>query len=417
MRIKVSYRTPQSSHDFWHVVPYLDASYTVDRLKDDVKAAVALTGERQTLTVSMDGFQLLPSSQVQGLVRDGDTITITSTIQRSPTATERVNEAETPSNDAKLTKTQKRNRRRRILERNKVNLAGAPSQNMPESTPASDSSVENLPTTSAPAKAALPSATETEAPARKKRKSRGKKRLADEIEEDASQPESRSSKAPVDTQPAMMTHLLAENKNKKKQFMKEMQTREHVHFEGDDQAEAGDDEQESPNSSNDSAVMMDDDANDQWVDKANTLGAAFITHTNHGGKGRRLLPNDPPRRQYPAQLVEPLIYASEDTLPDTPNYDQYPLVAPDKPLNIGDLLAIKTLEMSESYTPEMSDWKRVTVVAVDGSTISLRSMDRATQARGNNGKFDLPTDENEAEDHDDFLVIDRNDIFDTRKIN
>ncbi|KAI8388874.1 uncharacterized protein BYT42DRAFT_611866 [Radiomyces spectabilis] len=234
-------------------------------------------------------------------------------------------------------------------------------------------------------------------------------------------------------------HLLKQNKNKKKNFLKDMskKPRMHVVFEADHDV---DDAPTAASEAFHSEMTAVEEVGDELDQSA--YAQAIVTQNE---ADYNYQPNDNPRfaRQYPVHSVStffstPVNYqsqveseitnisqedgtvfaASEETgaemsndglVPATEpkvekverNYDDYPSLSfPTTLPKPGDIIAFMTLELSESYTPQISDWKEAKVIAVDNNDqhliVKYESGFEVKRAAG--GKFDLLTeDENEEE--------------------
>ncbi|KAI9302324.1 hypothetical protein BJ944DRAFT_122052 [Cunninghamella echinulata] len=75
MRIKISTLNPLPKLDFWHVIPDKSSNLTVLDLQRDINQQTHLSKNIKKLSLSIDGFRLLPNSTINDLVRDGDTLT------------------------------------------------------------------------------------------------------------------------------------------------------------------------------------------------------------------------------------------------------------------------------------------------------------------------------------------------------
>ncbi|KAI8583755.1 hypothetical protein K450DRAFT_219853 [Umbelopsis ramanniana AG] len=87
-----------------------------------------------------------------------------------------------------------------------------------------------------------------------------------------------------------------------------------------------------------------------------------------------------------------------------------------------DVLAIKTLVLSATYTPEISDWREVVVKEIDiiDGTITVEHLGVTDKALREGGRFELgANEETEAENYDDddsIVTLLKSDIVDMRRI-
>lgn len=74
MRIKLATSSPLPNYNCWFVLTEKNEAQTVHHLRRKIVKDLELNSEPSLLQLSMDGFHLLPQSNIQGLLRDGDLI-------------------------------------------------------------------------------------------------------------------------------------------------------------------------------------------------------------------------------------------------------------------------------------------------------------------------------------------------------
>ncbi|KAJ3162758.1 hypothetical protein HDU86_003732 [Geranomyces michiganensis] len=115
---------------------------------------------------------------------------------------------------------------------------------------------------------------------------------------------------------------------------------------------------------------------------------------------------------------------SEDKVPAAPrrDYESLPLFS-NRPV-VGQVLAYKLLELSQAYTPEISEYKEATVIAYDTNRglITLRPVlagsDSQMNVSNDHGprKFDVPLDEESAveDEPSELVILDMGALLDAR---
>lgn len=221
--------------------------------------------------------------------------------------------------------------------------------------------------------------------------------------------------------------LLRKNKNKKKNHLKgsKAENRSHVHYREPEQ------QQQQQNIVNEEHIAADVPPPPP---SQNLYGRAFITSNESEPKykGYRMPENHLPIHQMPTLFyanspnrydddepvskssVTPAVVETELTPPssntnntatdtDAPvDYEKLPVAdfSSNIPL-IGDQLAIKTLELTANYTPEISDWKQVILKAMDlPNTITFVYVSGFGKASTKGGKFDIK--KHQKKRHDDY---------------
>ncbi|KAF1802192.1 hypothetical protein FB192DRAFT_1104623 [Mucor lusitanicus] len=201
--------------------------------------------------------------------------------------------------------------------------------------------------------------------------------------------------------------LLKKNKNKKKNHLKgsKAENRSHVYYQESEQQQ----QQQQQSFVN----------NEQMAPRQNLYGRAFITSNESEPKykGYRMPENHLPIHQMPtlfyanspnhhddeepakiASVVEadatPPSSSNNNTVMDTGapvDYEKLPVADFSSNIpSIGDQLAIKTLELTANYTPEISDWKQVILKAMDlPNTITFVYAPGFGKTSTRGGKFDI----------------------------
>ncbi|ORX62245.1 hypothetical protein DM01DRAFT_1075355 [Hesseltinella vesiculosa] len=374
MRIKISSAPPLPPVKIWHVIDDQHTHITSQQLGQDLCTITEgrLSDNANSLDFSMDGFKILPSIPLLTLLKDNDVITVErksnngqSEWPRPKRSVDHMSSSDTQASSTKriksndleneTTKSQRRNARRRKLYQHYRDVAHG---DKPDDKPAADLHPGSEPS-------AQPSDDPSVPKKKKSKKKRDKKTstCAPCVDDTIAQ------SAPEAFETAVsMTQLLAENKNKKKSYMKGMQPAVHVRYDGpapsgdsaleqeseyqhdldqsyDDDIQADQSEQSS---AGDSAVELTK-PHSPLDDENNLYGAAFVTSNENGPERERQ--SDRAYRSYPVDNVPALLYADPEPKPD---YDQYP--APENGVSAGLHLVIKTLRLAADYTPEISDW-------------------------------------------------------------
>ncbi|KAH8554352.1 hypothetical protein BGW37DRAFT_484424 [Umbelopsis sp. PMI_123] len=122
---------------------------------------------------------------------------------------------------------------------------------------------------------------------------------------------------------------------------------------------------------------------------------------------------------------EPQVYAAEESadMDEVIDYNSCEVVnfTSNLPQEL-DVLAIKTLVLSATYTPEISDWREVVVKEIDiiDGTITVEHLGLTDKALREGGRFELgANDETESEnynDDDSIVTLLKSDIVDMRRI-
>ncbi|KAG1172925.1 hypothetical protein G6F70_008263 [Rhizopus microsporus] len=254
-------------------------------------------------------------------------------------------------------------------------------------------------------------------------------------------------------------HLIKQNKNKKKEHLKRSEQTVHIHF-----------EEELPEElpSRPTAEMYDEldaelatENTQQNNDPKNKYGRAFVTYSEAAPEQTRKRNQKYQRSQktYAVQEVAPIFYAEnpiEESVPEqilenqeientvennenelhineptatnrSINYEEYPKLDFESNLpSVGDHLAIKTLELTANYTPEISDWKEATLkeLCISDKSLVVELLQGFTKASTKGGKFELKNkrhedendEEEEEEEEDRMITLMWSDIFDIRKL-
>ncbi|KAI9472465.1 MAG: hypothetical protein EXX96DRAFT_584232 [Benjaminiella poitrasii] len=226
--------------------------------------------------------------------------------------------------------------------------------------------------------------------------------------------------------PTLPVSLLKKNKNKKKDHLKKGKAAQqessasHVHFE---EAPPPTIQQENESYYND---LSNDLQEQEEVDNNNLYGRAFVTFAESQPSRRSTKDNHFTTYEYPVNKMPSLFYAdkpehdenenenadnitteelrhieeqdvektavAEAELPAIiVNYDECPDANFENNIpSIGDHLAIKTLELTANYTPEISDWKQVILKEIDlPSTITIEYKEGFRKESTKGGKFDI----------------------------
>ncbi|KAI8092950.1 uncharacterized protein BX664DRAFT_357437 [Halteromyces radiatus] len=564
MRVKISALTCSPKADFWYLIDNKQPTYSIRNLQKDINKLIHPTEKSKRLSLSLDGFRLLPNCTVQGLIRDGDTLTLqhidtpalneksthskkrkksdssvtheeakdktrvkkkhkttkikeknhsskrrrldtTSHIdddkkisnENAATSSRNTNEETTPDNKV-LRRTRSRNMRRR-QQRQKNRAALAAQQQ--------SANLNNNKGTTNNTSQALPVETVSE----------------DSITAQDGKTVKRNNKYMADEEP--LRQLVKKNKNKKKNFLKEMENnqRSHVIFSTNDNAGQNHQDDYYSGYTNEMDYNFNTDEYNNYLtsdvyNPSNTLGGAFITdsgspqkyyNSNKGNRQRKEGNNNEnyANRQYPVDDTDLIFYASReeeeeekqdegkveetgnkdtvdsqldnnnnndsgdnedddssdsddtsdsdsDDTSDSDNdddendddsaitttkegddqlevhkviekvdYDKYPATTfqGSSPPVVGDLLALKTLHLSETYTPEISNWKEVKVVELNGQEMVAelvgQDISQLTKTKGRR-KFDLPPDDDDDQEpeRDNIETYNYTDIIDMRRI-
>lgn len=213
--------------------------------------------------------------------------------------------------------------------------------------------------------------------------------------------------------------LIKKNKNKKKNHLKQAEQRTHVHY-------AAVEEEVSPAETN---------SNASTANTKNAHGRAFVTFVEVDNKYKaKNNTNGYTPREYPINRVPTLFYAAEDQpleeeevveeeiveqsesasfkepvveieVPEEAseekqapiNYEEtYPTITFADHILINSTLAIKTLELTAAYTPEISDWKEVYLRNLNKAddTVTFEYLPGFGKASTKGGKFDFKKKKN-----------------------
>ena len=74
MRIKLDISPPLSKQACWFAITEKGTRQTVDHLRKKIVHDLELNVEPSLVKLSMDGFNILPQTRIQDLIRDGDLI-------------------------------------------------------------------------------------------------------------------------------------------------------------------------------------------------------------------------------------------------------------------------------------------------------------------------------------------------------
>ncbi|KAI7888591.1 uncharacterized protein EV154DRAFT_517154 [Mucor mucedo] len=262
----------------------------------------------------------------------------------------------------------------------------------------------------------------------------------------------------LDISHAEPLQLIKKNKNKKKNHMKQMEQRSHMHYAQDtvdavvvDQPMLVEKEETpaapAPAAPAPAATALAATAPLQVVDtkpvSKNPYGRAFITHQESERNHKpRNTPGKKPMREYPVHRMPTLFYADQGLTEDemaqhqqqfnapeattcdeqqqeesahheeddamnheNATYYQQQTQEPEKPINyeqdypevnfenippVGTKLAIKTLELTAAYTPEISDWKQVILKDINSEAgqVTFEFLPGFGKATTKGGKFE-----------------------------
>ncbi|KAG8432207.1 hypothetical protein GDO86_016740 [Hymenochirus boettgeri] len=118
----------------------------------------------------------------------------------------------------------------------------------------------------------------------------------------------------------------------------------------------------------------------------------FYTYDGEAEKRRQL--------QESATNISIIVQNTEDTVQK--DYTSLPLLA--APPQVGKVIAFKLLEISESYTPEVSDYKEGTIMSFDPFTQQIEMEIISKQTAKQPGKFDLVYQSEDGSDVVEFAV-------------
>ncbi|KAG2232921.1 hypothetical protein INT48_006175 [Thamnidium elegans] len=377
MRIKLATSSPLPNYNCWFVLTENIEAQTVHHLRRKIVKDLELNSEPSLLQLSMDGFHLLPQSNIQGLLRDGDLINSKAPEKKRSRSEEKV---------IKSKKTPKQ-----VTEEKKV-----AEETVQKSTP-------------------------FEGKEQTKKRNMRRRELKRRLRTAAVDP----LPVQINTSPALIdqelqiqnlnisnvepSQLLKKNKNKKKNHMKQMDQRCHVHYPQDKEVTAPE-----------QVIAIGNNGN--------LFGRAFVTfvESERNYKERQ---NSHFSQEYPIHRMPTLFYANQGLTenelnqPETELVDQAQpaevhqietvseVVQPpvnhvqeEKEINYNDLvqvtftdnvpvgskLAIKTLELTSSYTPEISDWKHVILKQIDteNGQVKFEFLPGYGKATTKGGKFD-----------------------------
>ncbi|KAI9357152.1 hypothetical protein BD770DRAFT_410930 [Pilaira anomala] len=486
MRVKVTTNAPLPEYNCWFVLSQENESQTVHELRKKMVKDLGLNSEASVLDLSMDGFNLLPQSTIQGLLRDGDLINVkVNTIKpiqtikkRKVSSVEEEEEKEAPVKKPKKESSKKskkesskkskkesskksekeskkaaslKSEKEKAKEKKKKDKAVVEKESVKKSKkdsekPKKDSSTKEE-KVSATKKAVKETAPKKAHPfegkaATKKRNQR--RRLLKANLNSMSAPivpnAATQSVAMPDTelqiqnlsishvqdqqqqQQQQSIHLLKKNKNKKKNHLKQMEQRSHVVYNSEPAAATATAAAATSTTTTTTATEPDMTESVPPQQNSNQFGRAFVTfvESERNYKGR-YNPNHTPQ-EYPIHRKPTLFYANqgltESDLQEKPNEVQEEVIekapvektvtAPveEKPLNyeefpesnfqdkvpsVGAKLAIKTLELTSTYTPEISDWKQVILKELDlaNNTVTFEFLPGFGKATTKGGKFDI----------------------------
>ncbi|KAG2218719.1 hypothetical protein INT45_002427 [Circinella minor] len=243
------------------------------------------------------------------------------------------------------------------------------------------------------------------------------------------------------------THLLKKNKNKKANFLKHMDKKQQSHFRFE--PSTSDDEEKEQKK-----VLQDTQEEEHQKQELIDNGSAIVTWNeadeNYDGPTKGNV-------QYPIYNVGNYFHADTPSIPakkdnestietknmtnkppltpkviEKPDYEKLPSLSFSGPFpEPNDLLAIKLLEMSSSYTPEISDWKQVKVLEFDQEQgmlnvefqpgFLLKEQTGKFTIRENNGYHDEEEEEEEEEEVEQYLEdqtkqLTQMDIVDMRRL-
>ncbi|KAI8142355.1 hypothetical protein BJV82DRAFT_614627 [Fennellomyces sp. T-0311] len=375
MRVAVETLKPLPFYKCWYLFQESDQS-TVDDLRKSLNREFQLAKRSSHLKLMAGGFEYLPRFKLKDYILENDLVIIGSHREDpQQAASEAVKSAQDDKQRAKDEKKRVKEDKKRAKEdkkhakevkrRAKEDEKQAKEQKRIEKKRKRAADDENK---SVEAKKARPvkesgKLTKTQKRNARKRAARSRQReeeqateLEETVEDEAPVPEP-VRKQEQEEQIAPPQRLLKQNKNKKANFLKEMgkKTRSHFHFEEEQQDYYDEEEQYTP-------------------EQDNAYGSAVVTS----------------------------VEADETYTGEKRDYDSLPVVSFSGPFPVeSDRLAIKMLEMTASYTPEISDWKEVKVLSFDQAqgvlTVEFLPGFLLTEHRG---KFTL-RDNNQAEEDED----------------
>ncbi|KAI9269857.1 hypothetical protein BY458DRAFT_555984 [Sporodiniella umbellata] len=193
---------------------------------------------------------------------------------------------------------------------------------------------------------------------------------------------------------------------------------------------------------------LEEEMQEEGEDPKNKYGRAMVTYSEVAPEHRLKKLNPHATKEHPIHRVPTLFYAENSVekqptqeapvaLPTkeatTVDYEACPKVdLQNTQISVGDRIAIKTLELTNNYTPEISDWKEATLVSLvlAEETLSVEFLPGFAKASTKGGKFDLKKkrydensyyyeeieEEEEEEEEDRSAVFLFTDIFDIRQL-
>ncbi|KAL7316592.1 hypothetical protein PS15m_005674 [Mucor circinelloides] len=451
MRIKVSTTAPLPKHQCWFPISERLQKQSIHQLAKKMVDQFKLSTEAINLKLSMDGFELLPQSITKDLLRDGDLLILKGDHSKKSTAVKKrkspVSPTESEKDDALDTRPVKKTKKSKssiTSTTSKTDIAqdkGKVKKEKKGSDKKSDKKKDKKDDKKKGKKDTL--FTETSIPPTKPtekqrrspfdglertKKRNMRKRLIKQryrmLQEDSVAPAVvEGQEEPVVDQQNDAVHelhvenlqitrdepsekLLKKNKNKKKNHLKgsKADNRSHVYYQEQQQQAV---EEQSAVTENEFGV---------GGARQNLYGRAFVTSNESEPKykGYRMPENHLPIHQMPTLFYannpnhDNQLVSSESTAAPVAEADATPIshtAVEDEPVDyeklpvadfesnipcIGDQLAIKTLELTANYTPDISDWKQVILKAMDlPNTITFVYVSGFGKTSTKGGKFDI----------------------------
>ncbi|GAA5795694.1 hypothetical protein EDC94DRAFT_690666 [Helicostylum pulchrum] len=456
MRIKLTTSSPLPNYNCWFVLTEKNEAQTVHHLRRKIVKDLELNSEPSLLQLSMDGFHLLPQSNIQGLLRDGDLINVEqvnfvkpiikkrklSSVEESPpppvkkSKKEKSTKASKPESKEKKESKSEEKKRLKALEKECLKAQKIKSSKAAEKkrSRSEEKVIKSKKTPKQVAKEnkvaekivqkSTPFEGKEQTKKRNMRRRELKRRLRTVAAVDPIPVQINTAPALVDQEVQIQnlsisnvepSQLLKKNKNKKKNHMKQMDQRSHVHYPQDKE------------------VAAPEQVTTVVGNNGNQFGRAFVTFVE-SEKNYKERHNSNFSQEYPIHRMPTLFYANkgltenELSQPETElvvdqaqpaelhqvetvtevavvqppvnhvqeekkeiNYNDLVQVNfSDNVPSVGSKLAIKTLELTSTYTPEISDWKHVILKQIDteNGQVKFEFLPGYGKATTKGGKFD-----------------------------
>ncbi|CEP17334.1 hypothetical protein [Parasitella parasitica] len=442
MRIKITTAPPLPKNQCWFAINEKLQKQSIYYLTNKIVDQLNLSTDAANLKLSMEGFYLLPQTTIRDLLRDGDLVIIKEDPVKQPTTATKKRKSpiqleEVEEDNALDTRPIKKSKRSKSSipkdnDKNKADKDISTQKVEKKSKKKGEETKEKKNDKPSVIKENTQQSAPFEGLDRTKKRNMRRKALKQHYrmlhdESNISVIQANSELQPLkQIDPVQELHveklkisanepsekLLKKNKNKKKNHMKgsKAENRSHVFYEQQqDDMETNSDTvaMETVNDiSNSSTVTMHQINMATNTNRPNLYGRAFVTSVESEPKckGHR-----GPARQYPIHKVPTLFYAEEPSqdessepsttitmtapqITDSPDdYNRFP--AADFKSNIpaiGDQLAIKTLELTANYTPEISAWKQVILKEMNlPNTITFEYIQGFGKTSTKGGKFDI----------------------------